>query len=177
VVGGLSPSTVNILLGAGITVASTMVAWALLHFNQRRIVRDRTRRIVLHETAHIATAVEQLVEDGDLRLEADDLDRVAVALSTDVLNEDLLQINKLTSPEVEAIYAFYESAQLLEKELDRAAPAEDDTEHLDRSRFERRARRLLRHHDRIRRTVKRSRLSRFTEWYKERDRALRNRRA
>jgi len=177
VIAGLSPSTVNILLGAGITVASTMVAWALLHFNQRRIIRDRTRRIVLHETAHIADAVEQLVEAGDLRLDADDLDRVAVALSTDVLNEDLLQINKLTSPEVEAIYAFYESAQLLERELDRAEPTDEGTEHLDRSRFERRARQLLTHHERIHRTVKRSRLSRFTEWYKEQDRALRNRRA
>ena len=162
----------SLLFGALITIASTLLAWALLHFNQRRVSRDRTRRAIIHEVDHIADNVAQLIDLESGAISEADVDWVTVTLSTDLLNEDLLQINKLTSPEVRSIYDFYEATRVLESRLEKRTDDRDS----DGAPLTQAAREVLATREEVHNTVRRSRLSLFTEWYKERDRQRRNRR-
>ncbi|MBB6647730.1 hypothetical protein [Halobellus ruber] len=167
---GLPAGLFNVLLGALITIASTLVAWAGLHWNQRRVDRDRTRRAVVHEVNHIADNVAELIDLESGAVLEPEVDRIVVTLSPDTLDDDLRQVNKLTSPEVRRIYEFYELTRVLRRKLDGRSGDEVGGEDVRAV-----ANEIVEKRDEIDRIIKRSRLSLFTEWYKERDRRLRNR--
>jgi len=151
----------------------TLFAWGLLHFNQRRVRRDRLRRAVLLEVAHIGDAVGELARDVETAGDIDQMDvnRTLVTISSDILESDLNRLTMLTTPEIDAVYAFYEDAQLVRQELERGR-GEDS---IDLDRLHRYAERTLDSRDRVQATVFRSRLSRLTEWSKAKDRSLRSR--
>lgn len=168
---GIDSSVFDILIGALITILSTMVAWALLHFNQRRVDRDRTRRAILHEVNHIADNVERLIDLETGTAAEDSIDLAVIMLSADVLEEDFRQVNKLTSPEVRSVYEFYELTRVLKRKLRRQEQREETTgKNLGYV-----AEKIVNKRDEINRRVTRSRMSLLTEWYKERDRRRRNR--
>jgi hypothetical protein len=167
---GLPPALLNILLGAVITIMSTVLAWAGLHWNQRRVDRDRTRRAIIHEVDHIDDNLEDLIDLDSGVVKESEIDRVIVTLSPDVLEEDFRQVNKLTSPEVKSIYEFYELTRVLKRKLQ-----QQDHNDIDGKGVQQVANEILEKRDEFRRNVKRSRLSLFTEWYKERDRKRRSR--
>jgi hypothetical protein len=159
----------SVILGGVLTILSTVLAWALLHFNQRRVDRDRTRRAIIHEVNHIADNIIKLIDIESGEIVQEDVDRVIVTLSTDVLNEDLLQINKLTSPEVKNIYEFYEATRVLESKIQDWEDGNGSQAAIKTA-----AERVLTNRNEIHQTVKRSRISLFTEWYKQRDREQRS---
>jgi hypothetical protein len=165
----IDTTTLSVVLGGVISIGSTMFVWGLLHFNQRRVERDRTRRAILHEVDHIANNIEQLIDLDSGAISDDDLDWVTVTLSTDLLNENFLQINKLTSPEIQSVYEFYEATRVLASRLENDAGGERSK----RSEIRQAANEVLTAHKEVRSTMKRSRLSRFTEWYKQLDRKYR----
>lgn len=166
---GIDSALFNLLLGAAVTMASTMVAWAVLHWNQRRIERDRTRRAVAHEVDHIVDSVERLIDLDTGLVKEGSLDEVLITLSPDVLSEDFRQVNKLTTAEVKTIYEFYELTRVLQRKLRR----QEDQEEIRGDGVGRIARRIVDKRDEINYHLTRSRLSLFTKWYKERDRRLR----
>jgi len=168
---GIDSTVFNILLGAVISILTTALVWATLHFNQRRIRRDRTRRTVYYEVNHIADNIEQLIDLNSGTIDEDDIDSVLVTLSPDALEEDFRQINKLTSPEVESIYGFYEFTRVLKRKLQRQEGGDGETKQKE---VRRAAENILDKRDEVKQNVRRSRASLFTEWLKELDRRIRD---
>lgn len=158
---GIGTATFNVLVGALIAMFSS----AFLNWNQRRVNRDRFRRSLLHEVEHIGTTLEGIVDEGNERCQVDDVEETLVSLSPDVLDADFAQTSKLTSREIEPVYEFYESARIVRRELRRRR----DGEERDPTRLYRHAHRTVRLRDDVVDNMKRSRLSRFTEWYKDID--------
>lgn len=158
---GIDPATGNVLVGAFVAMATS----AALNWNQRRVDRDRFRRALVHEVEHVGDAMAEICDDAAGECRIDDVEEALVRLSTDVIDADLAQVNKLTTSEIEAVYEFYEAVRLATLELERVR---DDADH-DPDRLYRQARRAVELRDRVTGDVTRSRLSRFTEWYKDRD--------
>jgi hypothetical protein len=163
---GLDSQVLNLLLGASITIGSTLGAWAILHWNQRRVSRDRTRRAIIHEIDYITTSVGQLIDLESGKVSDGEIDHVIITLSPDVIEEDFQQIKQLTSPEVESIYEFYELSRVLKRKLDSGNDNKEKTKQV--------ATEIIQKGKEVDESIKRSRLSLFTEWYKQRDRELRN---
>ena len=156
---GVSQTTVNVLIGAGIAVFSS----AFLNWNQRRVDRDRFRRSLIYEVEHVGDTLDRALDDASGACEIDDAERAMVRLSPDVLDADPSRMSKLTSSEIEPVYEFYEAARIVNVELRRRR---DDDGH-DPERLARAARRTVRLRDEVTDGMTRSRLSRLTEWYKD----------
>jgi len=156
---GIESATFNVLIGAVIAMFSS----AFLNWNQRRVERDRFRRSLIHEMRHIGETLEQFVDEDAREVEVEDVEEVQVALSPDVLDSEFAQTTKLTTNEIEYVYEFYESARIMRRKLER----QQEGEGADTDRLYRFARRTLRLRDESLQNMKRSRLSQFTERYKD----------
>ena len=168
----LDSATFNVVLGAVITICSTMAAWALLHFNQRRVERDRTRRTILHEVDHIENNIHKHIDLDTGKVIDHNVDQVLIVLSPDILEDDFHQIKKLTSPEVRSIYEFYESSRVLKRKLRR----QESGDEIDDFGVKHTAQKIVDKQEEVHQNVRRSRLSLLTEWFKELDRQFRDRR-
>ena len=158
---GFSQATLNVLVGAGIAMFSS----AFLNWNQRRVSRDRFRRSLLHEVEHIGDTIEGSLDESRERCTVDDVEEALVSLSTDIMDADMVQVGKLTSREIGPVYEFYEATRVVRIELERQRDGDDH----DPGRLYRQAWQVVKLRDDVAANMKRSRLSRFTEWYKDLD--------
>ena len=159
---GFTSPTINVLIGAGIAMFSS----AFLNWNQRRVDRDRFRRSLVHEVDYLGDALERALDGPSDTCDIDDVERAMVRLSPDVIDADPSRMSKLTSSEIEQVYAFYEAVRIVNVELRRRR----DDDGYDPERLSRAARRTVRLRDEVIDGMQRSRLSRLTEWYKDIDR-------
>lgn len=156
---GIDPATFNVLVGAGIAMFSS----AFLNWNQRRVERDRFRRTLIHEVEYIGRVLDEFVDEDSQRCQVDDVEEALVRLSPDTLDAEFAQTTKLTTSEIEHVYEFYESTRLMRRELERHR----DEAGRDPERLDRHAQRTRDSRDRVLANMKRSRLSQFTETYKD----------
>ena len=174
--GGLSVEVTSALVGGGAGV----LAYGVLNWNERRIRRDRFRRSLIFEIRHVGEAIERLeralpepdaadaaVEsnaepDCDRETQPDiDLDDLCSRLSADLLDAELRSIGKLTTGEIRHVYRFYEASRVIARRTETDALDWDDPALREQVAVALEAR------DAALDSIRRSRLSRLTEWYKD----------
>ncbi|WP_049982275.1 hypothetical protein [Halorubrum sp. BV1] len=166
--GGLSVEVTSALIGGGAGV----LAYGLLNWNERRIRRDRFRRSLIFEIRHVGEAIEQLEVElfGDEGVEPETAtvrdgalcrDELRARLSTDLLDAELRSIGKLRTTEIRHVYRFYEASRVIARRVGEGTLDRGDTTLHDQIAVALDAR------DNALDSIRRSRLSRLTEWYKD----------
>lgn len=174
---GLSVEVTSALIGGGAGV----LAYGVLNWNERRIRRDRFRRSLLFEIRHVGAAIERLDRaladaadsagaadaadaESDPETTADpemDLEDLRSRLSTDLLDAEFRSIGKLTTSEIRHVYRFYEASRVVARAVETRGLDPTDSalrEQVDVA---------LETRDAALDSIRRSRLSRLTERYKD----------
>lgn len=168
--GGLSVEVTSALIGGGAGV----LAYGALNWNERRIRRDRFRRSLVFEIRHVGKAIERLeralpdpeaadsASDSGLAFDPEiDLDDLRSRLSTDLLDAEFRSIGKLTTGEIRHVYRFHEAAGVVARRADTGALDPGDSTLREQIAV------ALETRDDALDSIRRSRLSRLTEWYKD----------
>lgn len=174
--GGLSVEVTSALIGGGAGV----LAYGALNWNERRIRRDRFRRSLVFEIRHVGAAIERLERAlpdseaadpetaagaetaADLDVDLDvDLDDLRSRLSTDLLDAEFRSIGKLTTVEIRHVYRFHEAARVIARRAETGALDPGDSTLREQIAV------ALETRDDALDSIRRSRLSRLTEWYKD----------
>lgn len=154
VTGALGVELTSVVIGGlgGVTT------YGFLNWNERRIRRDRFRRSLAFEIDHVGRSLEDLSAALEGAETPPDDQELHAALATDLLDAEFRAIGKLTTSEISHVYRFYEATAVVRGTVDEDGLASVTRDRIDAA---------LKARDDALGAIKRSRLSRATERFKD----------